>query len=190
MDASNTPKKKPLPGVLASEILRHAAAEHDVPTFPKVDGAYKDPPTLAAWRARLDNIGAQATFSSQVADEYNLLCEALLARVQKLEAALMPFATQGMMMANMQLCLIGAGRPDEPAGGTWLNGLQTAQMRPEPIIFYMAADVVGRTATEERVMRIFDAIRKQSALIEERDAHVADNTLQGPVGGPVGGRIH
>lgn len=193
MEASNTPKK-PLPGVLATETLRRIAAENEAPTFPKVDSGYKEPPTPAQLRASIDSIAQHvpqgAYAAREVFDELRLLAEALVARIETLSMALMPFATHGLMMANMQMVLTGAGRVDEPAGGTWINGVHQAQMQSNATIFYVAADAIGRAAVEDRVMSIFQKMQQATAAAAERDAHVADKHLEGPIGGPVSGQIH
>lgn len=178
-DGNRGPKRPP-EGLLAKEVMAKASPDN-APVFPTIDASYKEPQSFADLRDRASNTPP---------DQYVKLIEDLLLRVKLLEETLMPFATHALMLANMSMCLQGVGRGDEPAGGCWINGLQNANLQANAHIFFLAADVVGRKHVEERVMTIFKSIQEAAAAQQERDKHVEDASLQGPIGGPVSGKIH
>lgn len=161
------PDNKPPAGFLASldkvieeEKVKTAKVEvkGTVTTTIRPDN-YVEPKSLAAFRAIYDG------------DEHDCY-DALLARAEALEKALLVFAGHGMMMANARMQLSAANRAQEPCGGTWVNGLQRAQMVPNESIFFDAIDACGRERVDEHMTMLFETLRKAQAAQAERDAHV------------------
>lgn len=174
---------------IAAQVLAEQTKEA-APTFPKVGDSYVEPCSVAAFKARLADVGRGMVDPNRIAAEYKKLAEEAVARIDALTNALMPFGTQAMMMANMVMTLEGMGRGGEPGGGTWINGPANAQLQTNQTVFFLAADAIGRKAVEQRVMEVFQKIQESQAAERERDAHVAEPTLEGPIGGPVSGRSH
>lgn len=194
-DNSNPPDKKlPLPGVIAGEVLKTVIKEPDIvqmaPSFPTVDTNYIEPKTAAEFKLIFEAVGATARDAQDVIGDMDSLIKLLLKRIEALEDGLLPFATQALMLANMHMCLAAEGRSKEPAGGTWLNGINNATMQPNEKIFYFACDVLGRAQTEQRVMNIFAKVQEATAALVERDKLADDAHREGPIGGPVSGKSH
>lgn len=175
--------------VTAAEVLKQADAPN-APVFPKVGDGYVEPVSVATFKARLADVGRGMVDPNRIAQEYKKLAEEAIARIDTLTTALMPFATNALIMANMVMTLEGMHRGGEPGGGTWINGPQQAQLQTNQHIFFLAADAVGRKATEARTMEVFNKIQEAHAAARERDAHVEKSELEGPIGGPVSGRTH
>lgn len=178
-DNGHKPKQPPQ-GLLAKEIMDKASPAN-VPVFPSIDASYHDPESFAELQERA---------SKTLPEKYIPLIADLLKRIKALEEALMPFGTHALMLANMSMCLQAAGRGDEPVGGCWINGINNANLQSNSHIFFLAADILGRKHVEARVMTIFESIQKAAAAEKERDEHVANQHLEGPIGGPVSGKIH
>src|ERR1035437_4414122 len=192
-DNGDTPKQAAPDGLLAEQALTKDAAPAEpaaatpAPSFPTVDPNYTEPPTLESLRARA---AAFTAAEPGTLDDVQVLFSAMLDRIAVIEDALLPFATHALMLANMHMVLTAEGRSTEPSGGTWLNGLNNAQMQSNERIFYLAADAIGRAYAEKRIMDIFAKIQEVNVAEAERQKHVADATLAGPIGGPITGQIH
>lgn len=115
---------------------------------------------------------------------------ATMLRFQSCYAALMHFAKHGCHMSNMKMVLTQSGRSNEPAGGTWLNGIATANLQPNEHLFYAAIDAVGRKAVEDAMVADFNRIQDAAKLQAEKKATLATAGLEGPTGGPVSPREH
>lgn len=113
---------------------------------------------------------------------------AAMARFQACYFALMHFAKHGMHMSNMKMVLAQHGRQGEPGGGTWLNGLTSANIIPNEPLFYAAIDAVGRQAVEDAMVQDFNKIQDAAKLMTEKRETLAGKHLEGPIGGPVGPR--
>lgn len=146
---------------------------------------YQEPISLADLRKRRDEIDPPCASTSMI----KLLDDAL-AKIEALETAVAPLCVHGMMMANARMCLVQLGRAKEPAGGTWVSGTSSIQMQPTESLFFDMIDAVGRGRVERHMMQLFNEVQEKNAAAAEKNAHVEGSTLQGPVGGPVGGRVH
>lgn len=96
----------------------------------------------------------------------------LLDRILNLEAALLPFAQIGMVLSNARMCLRGAGKADEPAGGHWVNQVTSTHLAQTEANFFRAIDAVGRKRIEEHMMQLFKRVQESQALVAERNAHI------------------
>lgn len=186
---NSTPPGPPA-GLLADAALKESPATQVVAatslpaseTPPIIDPTYTEPPAPAALRecAKVMSLeGAPAAFVNT-----------LITRIELLEKAALPFASHAMLLSNAHMCLIADGRPKEPSGGTWTNGTARAQLQTNESIFYDACDAYGRQRVEAEMMAAFDRVQVAQKAYMEKQAHVADKKLEGPIAGPVTGKIH
>lgn len=197
---NDQPPKLPPPGILAVETLKavektetkSATAAEQPASFPKVDPNYVEPLSLASMKEQAVKIAEHehARDAQDVIVELQDLLKKSFARIASLETAILPFASQAMSLANMHMCLVGAGRTNEPSGGTWLNGINNASMQSNEIIFYRAADALGRARTEQHIMEVFAKVQEATAGAADLEKHLDSAALEGPIGGPISGRTH
>lgn len=97
------------------------------------------------------------------------VAEALSARLQELETALLPFARQGYMMGSVRIDLDARGQTTVSVGGAWLLAGDSTRVEHCEKNFFGAVDAIGR----DRVQRMLACIaEKQIAATkaqEERD---------------------
>lgn len=187
-------KKAPPPGVLAEQALgalpqdnkpaayRDPKLDTPSPAALPVDPNYTEPYSHAAFKEMADKITKERgdAADSNTSLERKTLIDFLLARVQVLESALMPFALSAMVMSNSRMCLIADGRPEEPAGGTWISNVPSGiQLQPNEGFFFNACDAMGRTRTTEHMAAVLKKIQDAAALQAEKDSHVE-----------AGGKVH
>lgn len=182
----SAPKTVP-EGVLAGEVLKEEPAAqvpgeemlaHPSPAILPVDPNYVEPTTLEEFKEMAAKLAREAGESRSTLDaervrlEQGALIAFLLARVGKLEEALMPYANMAMMMANARMCLAGDGRAGEPAGGTWLSNIQGIQMQANEGIFFNACDAYGRKRIEEHMIKVFNKLQEAAKLQQEKIDHL------------------
>lgn len=171
---------------LAKDTVAPAEEKNLLATKPAtqlpVDPNYRDPTTLAAFKkmvADIDEAWVQDGNTQKARLAQREVITQLLARVQSLEAALMPFANSAVIMSNARMCLIGAARGDEPAGGTWYSNVQGVQLMPNEGLYFNAWDTLGRAFVHNHICETFEKIQKAKGDQREKDAHVEE-----------GGKVH
>lgn len=133
---------------------------------PAIDPRYVEPPGLDSFRQRLASFTVEAPGT---VFDVQQLGQDMLARIAALEEALDPFAAQAMVLAQARMNLIVAGRPSEPAGGTWTNGPANIQMKATESLFFNACDVLGRQRTEDAMMQRFKQLQDGMDEVAARD---------------------
>lgn len=144
-----------------------------------LDPAYAEPPTLDDFKKMvaemfpqdapdapndcgvpMDSLKIQATF------------HLLLKRLEAVLEAVKPLATKAMLMANAKLNLCADRRAGEPAGGTWISGLDQIHMSADEKLFFALCDAYGRKAAERVMMDAFERIQKAQTLLAEKAQHI------------------
>lgn len=131
-----------------------------------LDPNYSEPPTPGQLRQTVDGVAAMGI------DALRQFAFALIERIDMLEVALRPVATQAVIVANARILLIAAGRNNEPAAGVWVNGVQHTQMTPNEAIFYNACDVYGRARVEQHMMSAFERVQKAQEGGAEKEVYI------------------
>jgi hypothetical protein len=168
----------------ATRLLPGAAEDYQEPaTFEQIRDACADA-ILKIGEAKSTE-EAQALGLKLAADT-----KVAMLRFQACYSALMHFAKHGCHMSNMKMVLTQGGRTKEPAGGTWLNGINTANLQPNEHLFYAAIDAVGRKAVEDAMVADFERIQAAAKLQAEKAAVAESSGLEGPIGGPVAPRVN
>lgn len=177
----------PPEGLLAGQAL--AVAEEAAPAVVEVtvelppDPNYCEPMRLDEYVKMALLLAADlndpAKDKAKVVLEQQSLLEFLVVRIKRLEAALLPFATQALVMSNARMCLRASGRPDEPAGGIWINQVATTHLSPSESLFFDACDAYGRKRTQDHMEAAFARMQEGKKLASEKAAHVE-----------AGGKIH
>lgn len=171
---------EPPKGLLAGAVLAAIESKspevlpdptpHDLP----VDPNYFEPTSVAKLTEIIKQLSLLPDTDIKLRDEQRgKFIHVLLDRIVRMEAALISFAQIGMVMSNARLCLRGASKDDEPAGGHWINQVTSTHLATTERYFYTAIDVVGRARMEEHMAKIFQGIQAAQKLSGERDAHIA-----------------
>lgn len=171
----------PPKGLLAELALAATDAEKSVvkppvptPSDLPVDPNYREPASLNKFTdiaIALSKLPSEELVTCNL--ERGQLINILLHRLGELEAALIPIAQQGMVMANARLCLRAEGRGEEPAGGHWINQVSSTHLAPSESMFFNAIDTVGRARVHEHMIAIFNRVQESQRLIAERNEHIA-----------------
>lgn len=171
----------PPEGLLANAVLAQdeiitpkepAAPKPNDATSPAVVGdGYKEPTSLQAYCIVADNISRYESLDKKC-KERGVVIDFLLQRINVLQTALMPFATQAMVLANARMALMAVGSND-PAGGTWFsNPPQGIQMQATEGLFFNACDALGRGHVEDCMARTFEAVQQRAKEQAEKDKAV------------------
>lgn len=113
--------------------------------------------------------------SAKVKEPHELISlEEAVERVKTLEAALQNFAQVGVVMSNAKFNLAANSRPDEPAGGYWVNGIKTAIMKPADFMFFRAIEAYGAERAETEFCEAMEKRRAADAALVEG----SEKTLQ------------
>jgi hypothetical protein len=176
------PENKAPDGLLAAQaaanntaLPKDAPAAVPTPSYPGVDPNYVEPVPYVTLALEFGEACKLCGVNEPKVEDVLRLAKAGAALVQRLgavQAALLPFAVHATAMANMKMILMANGRPREPSGGMWLNGVQGGQITATEVPFFNAMDAIGRGFIEEHVMAIFKQVQASQAGEDERDKHV------------------
>lgn len=134
-------------------------------TVIKPPDSYVEPTPLSAHRTILEIV--------RNAPDYQF-ASALVARIEALEAALLPFCCNGMSFAQARMNLDAEGKPEFPAGGTWCTVTSGTAFAKNETIFYNAIDVYGRARMQEYTLKLLqEAKAAQDALNEKNQQNAS-----------------
>lgn len=125
---------------------------------------YDEPPSSAAW-----------LLAVQPGADVEAVAVAMVARIEALENALMPFCQNGMAFSHARMNLDAAGNSGHPAGGTWVNLPEGVTFSKNETVFYNAIDVLGRARVHDYIMNIFEQTKQAVEAQQTRDQ---ENTMQ------------
>lgn len=181
-DGNGDGPAKPPDGLLAEAVLANdeivspmlpvSPALIDTPSPAVVDPNYIEPTPLEAYINVRNKISCLEDGGQRCVERGSLI-NFLIERIEVLEGALMPFATQAVVLSNAHMCLVAAGRPNEPAGGTWYsNPPQGIQMQATEGLFFNAIDALGRGHVEDHMASMFQRMQERVALQTQKDVAV------------------
>ena len=174
-------------GLLAGTVLGSipepkAPETAEIPRFicSSLDPNYIEPPSLDEFMQTVDDL---------TGDTVHVFLKLLINRIAQLEAAIAPIANVTLMFANMKLCLAAKGRHREPCGGIWVNGFDGGNIIPNEEIFFNLIDAFGRKRAEMYLFHKFQETQDAKLALQEKENLKADAHLEGPLGGPVTGKV-
>lgn len=97
----------------------------------------------------------------------------LVARIEALEAALLPFCCNGMSFSQARMNLDAAGKPDFPAGGTFCSVDGGTAFAKNESIFYNAIDVYGRARIGEHTLKLLQEAKAAQDALNEKNQQKA-----------------
>lgn len=117
--------------------------------------SYVEPISAAEWR--------------RAKGDGSIILDALVERIEALEAALLPFCCNGMSFSQARMNLDAAGKPDFPAGGTFCSVDGGTAFAKNETIFYNAIDVYGRARIGEYTLKLLQEAKAAQDAINEKN---------------------
>lgn len=142
-----------------------------IPAQLPLDTSYSEPQSIESLKQRAASFTREAPGTI---DDVQIILRDMVARIESLEGALLPFAVQAMMMANARMALTANRQPQSPAGGIFICNPNNTTMKPCEQMFFSAIDALGRKRTETHLMDVFKKFQEALAAGEECAKHLEE----------------